>query len=108
VSVGAFSIGLMKVSTISLFSLMKGALEKAALRRLTKREGRRQTNATSERTESRAAAREGQHSMMTVGSLFLFAFSLMNVIEGVCKLVQNHQVWCTHAAKTFDQRTKLG
>jgi hypothetical protein len=40
VLVGAFSIGLMKVATISFFSLMEGALE-AALRRLTKREGRR-------------------------------------------------------------------
>ena len=45
--------------------------------------------------------------MVTVGSLFLFPFSVMNVIEGVCNFVQKHQVWCTHAAKTFDQRTKL-
>ena len=41
--------------------------------------------------------------MVTVGSLFLFPFSLMNVIEGVCNFVQKHQVWCTHAAKTSSQ-----
>ena len=44
VSVGAFSIGLMKVSTISLFSLMEGLWKRSALRRLTKREGRRREN----------------------------------------------------------------
>jgi hypothetical protein len=40
--------------------------------------------------------------MMTAGSLFLFPFCLVNIIEGVCNLVQKHQVWCTHAAKAFD------
>jgi hypothetical protein len=41
--------------------------------------------------------------MMTVGSLFfLFPFCLVNLVEGMCNLVQKHQVWCTHAAKAFD------
>lgn len=43
-----------------------------------------------------------QGLMMTVGSFFLFPFCLVNIIEGVCNLVQKHQVWCTHAAKAFD------
>jgi hypothetical protein len=40
-------------------------------------------------------------------SPFLFPFCLVNFIEGVRNLMQNHQVWSTRAAKTFDQRTKL-
>jgi len=40
-------------------------------------------------------------------SLFLFPFCLMDFIEGVRNLVQQHQVRSTHAAKTLDQRTKL-